>query len=172
MLRFIFIIFGLFASNAFAWPPEGAFCGFHYRYESYGLGIAQGYYNETVVVPIYDRVCFNLGVREGQSLHERFGSGCRGTLEDGARQGMRADILVIGSPSECYNDGYVVGSSFLSSFARLGRADQVGQGCVDAYRLGYHDAETSMGSSTGGNLEYFCYATGFNDQRVGFPLSR
>ena len=136
---------------------------------SEGLDVlAKGYTGEAPAKVRYrDDRCFQLGVEYGERLAEEFADerrDCDATYEDGIGQGLEAGVQVIRDPSACSNAGYSVGRSLLSIHARDGRADLVGQECVDQYRRGLKDGrENRAPNLTLDNKLNACYMTGHDD---------
>ena len=160
----------LIFSAVSAFSHDGPECAYYHRYESYGLGLIQGYLGGfDPALAVEDQRCFRLGLADGAEVRQQFGndSWCKSAWDDAIAQAMRADIHSIGSPSECSNIGYVAGITLRSGYARLGRSDIVGSVCVEAYEQGQRDAAAGTMGSHSSNLQYACYRTGYDDYGLG-----
>ncbi|MBI4377418.1 MAG: hypothetical protein HY549_13340 [Elusimicrobia bacterium] len=147
----------------------GHFCGFSYRFESYGFGVAEGYTGEKLPAPLLDPGCFQIGRRDGVELKKRYGSSeaCAEAFKAGQSQGIAGEELLIGSPSDCSHFGYRFGRSFLTAYARQGAEEKVGASCVEAYRLGRaHGLADRAMTPPSGRKESVCYMAAHSEAKL------
>ena len=151
-----------------AFPRQPHYCGLSYRYESYGFGLVSGYEDQDQRPPMNDEGCFRLGRQKGRRIrNSRGGDHCTAAINDGQAQGFRGETHVIRGPSECSNAGYIYGRSYLTAYARAGRADLVGTDCVNAYGQGSNDGKNDrMASPPSRPQAQACYMAGHHDSKI------
>lgn len=170
----VFVLSFMFLSQlAFTSPPpvprnpELPPCARFYSRESFAFGLAAGYGVKIGRPDWNDEFCFQQGLLEGKRLAQSYASGrqrCDAAFKDGAEQGFSGEILVIGDPSECSQNGYLYGQSFLSVFARAGRSDLVGEDCVGSYNDGVAAWKANAPAELpNDNRLAACYMTGYYD---------
>ena len=145
--------------------PYGPRCGLYYSYESYSLGLANGFEGLGVMPVPMDETCYELGLRAGEDLAAAFAQGrsaCDAAYADAKHQALAGEPHSITLPSECSNTGYPVGETLAPIMARLD--GDTGGACLRAYSSGRvhgYCAEEAGPPSSGGLAS--CYVKGYED---------
>jgi hypothetical protein len=142
--------------------PGQPWCALGYRSDSYGLGLASGFYGRGRVPKLLDEKCFALAVESAIETKRDSGGDCERAFAAGHAEGLIASHFGVGTA--CYVIGYQAGAALLNVGAREGDTRLVGTQCVAEYSRGRKDGESLVVAQP--KLESrlgACYQVGYFD---------
>lgn len=148
-------------------------CARGYRYESYGMGLGEGFLDLVLSGEDSDYFhprCYELGYMRGREIalaHSDSPKFCNAAFDRSMNEALEALPPVVHTPSDCSNAGFNYGEARLRRSARAGDADLVGAGCVSEYERGFEDASKALASLPKDDRKLAeCYRVGYWDGSV------